>query len=258
MTTSIDLSLAIRPKLKNRRVVIIGGTGGVGEGIVRSWLADGAEVIVPSRTEQRAAQLRGLLEDVSTDKLHFVVGDYTTFDGAEDIASRIESQHGAVTDVIASIGGWWQGKALWEVTQDEWQRFNLDLSTAHVANIRAWIPRLSTVGSYHLILGGSASQPVPGASIINMEQAGLLMMHQVLSAEVSSQRRVFAHELGPVATRQRQWVQPEWVSNSELGLLTSALAYDSTLASRHFKLSTKSQMLRELQAVGAYPEEKPA
>lgn len=174
------------------------------------------------------------------------------------MATEIEHTYGAVTDVVASIGGWWQGKALWEVSQGEWERFYVDLSTAHVANLRAWIPRLTAAGSYHLILGGSASQPVPGASIINMEQAGLLMMHQVLSAEVADQRRIFAHELGPVATRQRQRVSPDWVSNSELGLLTGSLAAHSSLTSQHFKLSTKSQMLKVLQSTGGYPNEHSA
>lgn len=255
MTTTIDLSLSTRPALHSRRVVIIGGTGGVGEGIVRAWLADGAEVIVPSRTEERATQLQQLLADIPTQNLHLIVGDYTTFEGAEETATEIERKHGAVTDVVASIGGWWQGKPLWEVTAADWQRFYVDLSTAHVANIRTWIPRLTAEGSYHLILGGSASQPVPGASIINMEQAGLLMMHQVLSAEVADQRRVFAHELGPVATRQRQRVLPDWVSNSELGLLTGSLSNNPALPSQHFKLSTKSQMLQALRTAGAYPAE---
>lgn len=64
MTTSIDPSLCTRPELDSRRVVIIGGTGGVGEGIVRAWLTDGAEVIVPSRTEERATQLQQLVGDI--------------------------------------------------------------------------------------------------------------------------------------------------------------------------------------------------
>ena len=62
--------------------------------------------------------------------------------------------------MVASIGGWWQGKALWEVDEQDWQRWFVGLSTAHMAMARAWIPRLPQGGSYLLILGGSAVIPV--------------------------------------------------------------------------------------------------
>lgn len=248
MNTSPIQNDITRPDLSAHRVVAIGGTGRVGEGIVRSWLADGAEVIVPTRNTERGAELQGYLNDVSTDRLHLVTGEYTAFDSAQTMASDIVNRFGPVTDVIASIGGWWQGKPLWEVSAEEWQHFNQDLSTAHVANVRAWIPLLPSEGSYQLILGGSASKPVPGASIINMEQAGLLMMHRVLSAEAGDQRRIFAHELGPVATRQRPWVDPTWVSNEDLGLLTGTLAAHPQIPSAHYTLRTKDDVLSAVQS----------
>ena len=204
--------------LSTRRAVVIGGTGRVGEGIVSAWLEAGAEVVVPSRTSGRIAALRAELPDLAANgRLHLIEHEYTEFDTAVQFADRVEEEVGQVSDVIASIGGWWQGKALWEVDEAEWNRFFVELATAHVATARAWIPRLSPSGSYHLILGGSATTPVPGSSLINMEQAALKMMHEVLSAEAGAQRRVFAHILGPVATRQRPWVDPEWVSNADVG-----------------------------------------
>ncbi|PJJ45709.1 NAD(P)-dependent dehydrogenase (short-subunit alcohol dehydrogenase family) [Glutamicibacter mysorens] len=240
-----------RPDLSARRVVIIGGTGRVGEGIVSAWLRDGAEVVVPTRAESRGAELREYLADVDSQRLHLAIGEYTSFATAQAMAESITSQYGPVTDVIASIGGWWQGKPLWEVTEDEWQHFNQDLSTAHVANIRAWLPILPSTGSYHLILGGSASKPVPGSSIISMEQAGLLMMHRVLTAEAGDQRRVFAHELGPVATRQRPFIDPDWVSNQELGLVSETLAANPGMASEHFLLRGKHHVRQVLEQATA-------
>jgi len=61
-----------------RRVLIPGGTGGVGEGVVRAYLAAGAHVFVPTRSERRAAEF-----EVASDRLQVVVHDYTSFDGAE-------------------------------------------------------------------------------------------------------------------------------------------------------------------------------
>lgn len=254
MATTLDPTQVTVPELSAHRVVIIGGTGAVGEGIVRAWLQTGAEVILPTRTEGRASQFTSTLGELArSPRLHFVIGDYTTFESAEETAQRITEQFGNVTDVIASIGGWWQGKPLWEITEEEWDRYFVGLTTAHVASVRAWIPRLPDAGSYQLILGGSATQPVPGASIINMEQAALLMMRQVLAAEVGDQRRVVAQVLGPVVTRLRKHIDPEWVSNEEVGLVTLGVAADPTVSGVDFDLHTKGQMKDVLQGLGLYP-----
>lgn len=255
MNVSIDLGKARYPDLGARRAVIAGGTGDVGEGIVRAWLKTGAHVIVPSRTEAKAADLRQALADLGQpERLAFVIGDYSDFDGAQAIAERITSEHGPVTDVIASIGGWWQGKALWEISREDWQRYFVDMSTAHVATARAWSPRLPPSGSYQLILGGSAVTPVRGASIVSMQQAGLLMMRRALSAEVGERHRVAAQLLGPVVTRSRRRVDPTWVSNEEVGLVTVGIAASATATDIDFTSYDKAQMLEALQALGVYPK----
>ena len=246
MTGAVQEPQADGIDLTGRRVVIPGGTGAVGEGIVRAWLRAGAEVIVPSRTAGRVAGFTDVLgDDANLGGLHFVVGDYTTFEGAETLAEQITHEFGAVTDVIASIGGWWQGKPLWDVSEAEWDRYFVGLTTAHVAQVRAWIPRLPQEGTYQLILGGSATTPVPGSSIINMEQAALLMMRQVLAAEVGEQRRVTSLVLGPVITRLRHRVDPTWVSSGEVGLATAAVAAQPVVSAVDLELRSKAD-LREL------------
>src|ERR1700747_1445895 len=109
------------PDLKGRHVLIPGGTGGVGEGAVRAFLAAGADVVVPTRSEEPAEQLRAVLGAVASDRLHLVVHDYTTFAGAEALAATMAERLGSVDDVVAPIGGWWAGKRLWEIDESDWQ-----------------------------------------------------------------------------------------------------------------------------------------
>ncbi len=254
MNEIIDIGKARYPDLGDRCVVIFGGTGDVGEGIVRAWLKTGAHVVVPSRTEARVEQFRQVLSDLGqSEKLDFAIGDYMGFDEAQVMAGRIADQFGPVTDVVASIGGWWQGKPLWEISKDDWQRYFVDMSTAHVATARAWIPRLPAAGSYQLILGGSAVSPVPGASIVNMQQAALLMMRRVLSAEAGDRCRVAAQILGPVITRARQRIDPDWVSNAEVGLVSTGIAADPRATNADYVSYNKAQMLTVLKTLGVYP-----
>lgn len=109
------LSSNALPDLSGRRVLVPGGTGAVGEGVVRGYLAAGADVVVPTRTRERLAEFRRVLGDAATARLHVVVHDYTSFAAAERLAEQMEHCLGGVDDVAAPIGGWWAGKRLWEI-----------------------------------------------------------------------------------------------------------------------------------------------
>ena len=187
--------------LTGHRVLVPGGTGAVGEGVVRAFLAAGAEVIVPTRSEQRAEEFRAVLGPVADEHLHLVVHDYSTFAGAAELVEQVVRFRGGLDSVVAPIGGWWQGRALAEITVDDWEAAFTGLATTHMAVLRAALPHLSATGAYLIVVGDSATWPVPGSGLVSMEQAALLMMQRVAAAESGESRRIFSLVLGPVTTR---------------------------------------------------------
>ncbi|MGI3781093.1 MAG: SDR family oxidoreductase, partial [Janthinobacterium lividum] len=211
------------PDLSGRRVVVPGGTGAVGEGVVRAYLAAGAEVVVPTRSEERAQEFRALLGSAATAHLHLVVHDYTTFTGAQDLAAQTVHLRGGVDDVVVPVGGWWAGKRLWEVDEQDWAAAFVGLATAHLAVLRAFLPRMDARGAYTIVVGDSSTYPVPGSGLVSMEQAALLMMQRVAAAEADGARRVFALTLGPVRTRVVEG-EASWVSSDEVGTAAVALS----------------------------------
>src|ERR1700678_2408344 len=130
------------PDLSGRQVLIPGGTGGVGEGAVRAYLAAGADVVVPTRSQERADEFRRLLGDAATSHLHLVVHDYTTFAGAEALTATMEDRLGSVDDVVAPIGAWWAGKRLWEIDQRDWRDAVVRVPTTPAGLVRAAPPPL--------------------------------------------------------------------------------------------------------------------
>ncbi len=216
MPSSTDL-----PDLTGHRVLVPGGTGAVGEGVVRGYLAAGADVLVPTRSPERADEFRRLLADAATDRLHLVVHDYTTFAGAEHLADEMTRRLGGIDDVVAPIGGWWAGRRLWEIDETDWQSAFIGLTTTHVAVLRACLPRLGPDGVYTLVVGASAVNPVPGSGLVSMEQAALLMMRHVVAAELDDGRSIFALVLGPVRTRVVAG-EPGWVSAEQVGAVAVA------------------------------------
>ena len=89
---------------------------------------------------------------------------------------------------------------LWEIDESDWQSAFVGLATAHMAVLRAALPRMKADGAYSVIVGASAFTPIPGSGLVSMEQATLLMQ-QVLAAELGGDNRVFVLQLGPVRTR---------------------------------------------------------
>lgn len=189
------------PQLTGHRVLVPGGTGAVGEGVVRAFLKAGAEVIVPTRSEERSAEFRAVLGEATNEHLHLVVHDYTSFAGAQELVEQVVQFRGGLDSVVAPIGGWWQGRTLAEITEQDWQSAFTSLASTHMAVLRAALPHLSDAGAYTVVVGDSAAWPVPGSGLVSMEQAALLMMQRVAAAESGSSRRVFSLVLGPVTTR---------------------------------------------------------
>lgn len=241
------------PDLAGRRVVIAGGTGSVGEGIVATWLRAGADVIVPTRSVDKGRQLEAFVGADAAERLHLVEGDYTSIDGAARMSERITAEHGNVDDVVASLGSWWQRAPLWEITSQEWERWMIDPVTAHVATARAWIPRLPDASSYQVILGGSAVYPVAGASIVSLQGAAALMLRRVLAAEVGEKRRVVGIILAPVASRHRRWVDPSWITNTEVGQVSVGIAASPNLIDSELDLQDPDTRGEVFARVGLRP-----
>src|SRR4051812_45398233 len=146
--------------LAGRRVLVPGGTGGVGEGVVRAYLHAGADVVVPTRSDERGAELRAALGPIGDSPLlHLPTHDYTSFAGADALAGEMTRRLGGIDDVVVPVGGWWQGGPLTGITEEDWSTAFTSLATTHMALARAVVPRLSGVGVYAVIVGQSAEFP---------------------------------------------------------------------------------------------------
>jgi len=232
------------PDLTGHRVLVPGGTGAVGEGVVRAFLGAGAEVIVPTRSEERSMEFRALLGRAANEHLHLVVHDYTSFAGAQDLVEQIVHFRGGLDSVVAPIGGWWQGRTLAEITEHDWQSAFTGLATTHMAVLRAALPHLSDAGAYTLVVGDSAAWPVPGSGLVSMEQAALLMMQRVAAAESGSSRRVFSLVLGPVTTRHAEGT----VDAGDVGSVAVAISA-GTAASASIGLHNPDEVRAALSAL---------
>jgi NAD(P)-dependent dehydrogenase (short-subunit alcohol dehydrogenase family) len=237
-----DNSIPAGPS-QGKVVVVPGGTGNVGGGIVRAFAHAGATVIVPSRSVARLKQLKTLVGDENLPgRVVGIEAAYDTFAAAMELAETVLRDHGRIDHVVASIGGWWQGKTVWQTDETDYQQNFVDIGTSHLAVARAFVPQLGEGGSYTLIAGFSGRKPYAGAGIVSMIGAALLMMREVLSAELRGQRRVNDLVLGPIINRSRPNGDPSWLTADQVGEAAVHVAEHPAIADRSITLDNQDDL----------------
>src|SRR6202035_1805406 len=82
-------------EFKGKRVLVTGGTKGMGEAIVRRFSLSGASVATTARSPLPGGQLAAL----------FVQADIGTAAGVEDVVNRIQQKWGGLDILVNNVGG---------------------------------------------------------------------------------------------------------------------------------------------------------
>lgn len=217
--------------LNGKRILVAGGTGEVGEGVVRAMLQRGAIAIVSSRSEDRLDALRDRLGDLATDRLVTHVVNVGTEEGAAALRDWIAARVGSLDGVVASLGGWWQGQSLTRVSLELWNRL-LDMGlTAHFILAKTFIPVLAerSGSSYTLINGAGGLSAVQKAGPISVSAAAQLMLKDVLAEENPIVRINSLVLATPVRTRSRPDGPDSWLTADDAGTYAAYLASDQAI-----------------------------
>ena len=228
--------------LEGARIVVAGGTGGVGEGIVRTLLREGARVIATSRSEEKLRDLEAYCGDIDSGELITLAGDLGDEEPARALQHQIFERFRELDVAVASLGGWTHGKPLTSVDMPTWSRILRDSLTAHFLALRMLVPLLHPkTGIYVHINSFGAEQPFPMAGPIAMAAAAQKSMMLTLAEELKPTGiRVFELILGPVNTRARTregMGRPELYSSEEVGEFVTALVTSDNGETIHRLLS---------------------
>src|SRR5712671_2776293 len=130
MTNGYPFSLSSE-EFKDKRVLVTGGTKGVGEAIVCRFQLSGALVATTARSASLHDQTANL----------FVRADLATASGVNSVADRIREEWGGLDILVNNVGGTETKPGGFEVLSDEdWQRILEVNLLAAVRLDRAFIP----------------------------------------------------------------------------------------------------------------------
>lgn len=214
--------------LSGKKVFVAGGTGAVGEGIVRVLLKHGATVMVSSRNPDNINKLK---EYVGNDgNLLTTIGDISTPDGVSEVFRWVKEVSPKLDGIVASVGSWWQGPPIYEVDYETYLRVLENRLHPHFLLLKTFIPYLMEQGfGTYITLGGThAETPFPKSSLVSISGAAQLMMSKIIFEELKDTKVRFIHLLlGVVNTRKvRDRAGPDWITAEEVGEFISFLFSD--------------------------------
>jgi NAD(P)-dependent dehydrogenase (short-subunit alcohol dehydrogenase family) len=148
------------PNLRDQRVVVIGGSSGIGFAVAEAALADGAKVVIGSSSEanvQAAVERLGAGATGAVTNVREEAGVQAFFEGV-----------GALDHLVFTAGDWVGNPAPSAIAE-------LDFATAAAGlNVRFWgalmavkhaVPRISPAGSITLTDGVRAHRPAKGSPL---------------------------------------------------------------------------------------------
>ncbi|MGI3786423.1 MAG: SDR family NAD(P)-dependent oxidoreductase [Janthinobacterium lividum] len=189
--------------LHNKKIVVIGASGGVGADVTHELLTAGASVVGTGRDEARLADLVQLMQMAAVPgSLETAVLDAQSNRFDEQVVD-LGRRHGPFDAVVIAVGTWGvQGpKAAVDLTDGEWSALLDGNLTSIYRLFKAFLPMISPGGALLQINGLSAEVPYPNNSVVALSAAATKSLFKTAEVELAGGPVQLYHLiLGVIAT----------------------------------------------------------
>jgi len=195
--------------LTGKLAVITGGSVGIGLAVARGFAAEGANLLIAARGEQRAKDEAAKIAQEFGVRTEGIGADVATAAGCDAVIAAARSMGGA--DILINNAGTGSNETIAEATDDKWQYY-WDLHVMAAVRLgRGLVPQMKGKGGGAILHNASicAVQPLWYEPIYNTTKAALMMFSKTLANEVVGHNiRVNTINPGLVLT-------PDWVKTAK-------------------------------------------
>jgi 3-oxoacyl-[acyl-carrier protein] reductase len=190
---------------EGRRVLVVGGSDGIGRAAASLIAAEGADVVIASRSERNLASAAEKIAGETGRLPGILVCDLTHPESGAALARHVESRWGGLDALVTTVGG--SIRADFSALDDEaWlANYNFNVLSA-VRAIRAMVPFLALGDSPSVVtLGGAgARMPYKHQVASNVHKAGLIALTKTLALELAD-NDIRVNSVAPGRTLTALW-----------------------------------------------------
>jgi 3-oxoacyl-[acyl-carrier protein] reductase len=188
-----------------RRVLLVGASAGIGAASAHLLAAEGARLLVASRSEAGITALADAVHAATGARPATATADVTQAGAAEALVAAAEAAMGGIDLLVDCVGGSIRSR-FEDLTDAAWeQNYAFNVLSA-VRLVRACLPALRRgQGPAVVLLGAAAARmPYPNQIVSNVHKAGLLALVKTLAAELAPEA-IRVNSVAPGRTLTRLW-----------------------------------------------------
>jgi meso-butanediol dehydrogenase/(S,S)-butanediol dehydrogenase/diacetyl reductase len=222
--------------LEGKRVVVTGGTSGIGEATSRRFLAEGAQVVALAVGEEEVATAGERVPGLVAFRC-----DVASATEVADAFARADAELGGV-DVLVANAGISVRKPFLEIEEDDWRRV-LDVNLTGVFHCAQQAARRMVAAGGGVILMTASTNGLTGHPLYadyNASKAGVILLARTMALELAPTVRVNAVCPGYVLTpMQRAEYSDEMLAEVNAGIPLGRHASPGEIASLYAFLASE-------------------
>lgn len=227
-------------QLEDKLVVVTGSTSGIGKGIVKSFLQEGAKVIVNGRNKSRVEET--VIDLSNLGNVYGIAADLSDAPQAQEFIEKIK-EYGEV-DVLVNNMGIFEVKEFENITDEEWMNyFNVNVLSA-VRLSRSFLPEMlkRNTGRIINIASEAGLKPLPQMIPYSVSKTALISLSRGM-AELTK---------GTNVTVNSVLAGPTWTEGVESYMIGAAKAENEDLelfSENYFKNNEPSSLIQRFTTV---------
>ena len=176
--------------VKDRAVIVTGGSKGIGKGIARVFSQQGSHVLIAGRDATALGAAAASLAQGATGRIETVTADVSEVDGCRAIAAAALERFGGI-DVLCANAGIFPDKPLIDMTEEDVDSVMAVNLKGTMFSVQACIPALEASGRGRIVLTSSITGPItgyPGWSHYGASKAAQLGFLKTAAIELAPRR----------------------------------------------------------------------
>ena len=167
--------------LEGRVALVTGASQGIGRAIAAQLVAEGAQVAISSRSEER---IRATAEEIGARGYEH---NSTDLDFARELVERVESDLGPLDVLVTNTGGPPGNPDPLGFDRDQWEAAYRTLVLSPMALIESALPGMRERGFGRVlnVVSSAVREPIPNLMLSNAHRASMLAAFKTLAREVA-------------------------------------------------------------------------